>query len=196
MTKLSQKMPKFSPRRRVIGDITMEENQKTDTRFDLHVRYISIMSLLALITAVSLILTDVYTRSLRDRVDFVDAVFSSELDSSLERLAQTLDRAASTSDVGRFSDELSDAFDLCGRISGAASVYGKLDSTLLEKYMTSLCDSLTRALYLGACYGAVGETERDFCSESAKNIRRMITDGKDGGKYLGGKIDLILSPLL
>lgn len=174
----------------------MEENQKTDTRLDLHVRYICIMSVLALIAAVSLILTDMYTRSLRDRVDRVDALFLGELDVSLERLSQTLDRAASTSDVGRFSDELSDAFDLCGRISGAAAVYGKLECTLLEKYMTSLCDSLTRALYLSACYGAVDETSREFCSESAKNIRRMITDGKDGGKYSGGKIDLILSPLL
>lgn len=196
MTKLSQKNTKFIARRRVIGDTKMEDNQKTDVRFDLHVRYICIMSLLALITAVSLILTDMYTRSLRNRVDHVDALFSDELDSTLERLSQTLDRAGSTSDVGRFSDELSGALDLCGRISGAASVYGKLDSDLLEKYMSSLCDSLTKALYLGACYGAVDETSREFCRESAKNIRRIITDAREGGKYSGGKIDLILSPLL
>lgn len=177
----------------------MEDNRTNDRArvgFDLHVRYICLLSLLAVITAVSLILTDMYTRSLRDRVDHVDALFSSELDASLERLSQTLEDAASTSDVGRFSDKLSTAFDLCGRISGAAAVYGKLNSNLLEKYMTSLCDSLARVLYLSTCYGAVDESSHEFCLETAKNIRRITVDGKENGEYSGGKIDLILSPLL
>lgn len=177
----------------------MEDNRTNDRArigFDLHVRYICLLSLLAVITAVSLILTDMCTRSLRDRVDHVDALFLSEFDGSLERLSQTLEGAASTSDVGRFSDKLSTAIDLCGRINGAAAVYGKLNSSLLEKYMISLCDSLTRVLYLGTCYGAVDESSHEFCLETAKNIRRITVDGKENGEYSGGKIDLILSPLL
>lgn len=164
--------------------------------FELHVRYICIISLLAVITAVCLVTTDIFTRSLRREAKLTKDRFVSGFGDSVGLLANRLSEASAESDPYMFSSYMSDAINRCGIISGTANAYGKLNSRLLEKYLAELSEKCRRMQEKSIADLFVDDESKKTCSDCAVQVERILTDGKQGSNYSADLIDLMLSPLV
>ena len=174
-----------------------KKERKGESRvFELHVRYICIISLLAVIAAVCLVTTDIFTRSLRKEAKLTESRFVSGFGDSVGLLASGLSEASEESDPYMFSSYMSDAVSVCGRIIGTADAYGKLNSRLLEKYLAELSEKCRRMQEKAIGDLFVDEESKKTCSDCAGQVVRILTDGKQNGNYSADLIDLMLSPLI
>lgn len=164
--------------------------------FELHVRYICIISLLAVIAAVCLVTTDIFTRSLRREAKLNEDRFVSGFGEAVGLLASGLSEASEESDPYIFSSYMSDATSRCGRIIGTANAYGKLNSRLLEKYFAELSEKCRRMQEKAIADLFVDDESKKTCSDCAVQVERILTDGKQDGNYSADLIDLMLSPLV
>lgn len=163
---------------------------------NLHLRYICLISVIALVAAVCIIAADIYTRGLRESVDAAEADFTDELDRSLSKLSTVLYDAASVSDSSVFSHKMTDAVLLCGRVCGALSTRREFDCDLLARYMALLNDELEELRQHAFLEMSVGESMHERCASAAASIEKIAVCGKEGDSYSAAKISLIVSPLI